>query len=89
MGMDDEMGMEEEGEELEILRHSFPYGTTSESGLFFIAYTKDLDIPEKMLRRMLGTSGDGQHDHLMDYTQAVSGANFFAPSLEMLQSLGT
>ncbi len=80
--------IEENGEELEILRHSFPYGTTSEAGLFFIAYTKDLDITEKMLRRMLGASGDGRHDHLMDYTQAVSGAHFFAPSLEMLQALG-
>ena len=67
---------------------SFPYGTTSEAGLFFIAYTKDLDITDKMLRRMLGASGDGLHDHLMDYTQAVSGAHFFAPSLEMLQALG-
>ena len=80
--------IEENGEELEILRHSFPYGTTSEAGLFFIAYTKDLDITEKMLRRMLGASGDGRHDHLMNYTQAVSGAHFFAPSLEMLQALG-
>ena len=26
------------------------------------------DILEKMLRRMPGTSGDGQHDHLMDFT---------------------
>ncbi len=40
-----------------------------------------------MLRRMLGTSGDGQHDRLMDFTQAVSGAHFFAPSLEVLTSL--
>ena len=80
--------IEENDEELEILRHSFPYGTTSEAGLFFIAYTKDLAIPEKMLRRMLGSSGDGRHDHLMDYTQAVSGANFFAPSLELLRALG-
>ncbi len=80
--------IEENGEELEILRHSFPYGTTSEAGLFFIAYTKDLDITDKMLRRMLGASDDGLHDHLMDYTQAVSGAHFFAPSLEMLQALG-
>ena len=62
-------------------------GTTSEAGLFFIAYTKDLAIPEKMLCRMLGASGDGHHDHLMDYTQAVTGAHFFAPSLEMLASL--
>jgi len=80
--------IEENGEELEIVRHSFPYGTVSEKGLFFIAYCKTLDIPEKMLSRMMGTSDDGLHDHLMDYTQAVSGAYFFAPSLEVLKSLG-
>ena len=79
--------IEENGEELEIVRHSFPYGTVNEHGLFFIAYTNNFDIPEKMLRRMLGTSGEGQHDHLMDFTQAVSGAHFFAPSLEVLTSL--
>ena len=79
--------IEEDGEELEIVRHSFPYGTLNEHGLFFIAYTKNLDIPEKMLRRMLGTSGDGHHDHLMDFTRAVSGAHFFAPSLEVLSQL--
>jgi putative iron-dependent peroxidase len=80
--------IEENGEELEIVRHSFPYGTVSEKGLFFIAYCKTLDIPEKMLARMMGTAGDGVHDHLMDFSQAVSGANFFAPSLEVLRSLG-
>jgi len=79
--------IEESGEELEIVRHSFPYGTVSEAGLFFIAYTKDLGIPERMLARMMGTSGDGLHDHLMDFTRAVSGATFFAPSLEVLRSL--
>jgi putative iron-dependent peroxidase len=80
--------IEENGEELEIVRHSFPYGTVSEKGLFFIAYCKTLDIPEKMLRRMMGASGDGLYDHLMDFSQAVSGANFFAPSVEVLKSLG-
>ncbi len=80
--------IEENGEELQIVRHSFPYGTVSESGLFFIAYSKSPDIPEKMLSRMMGTSDDGLHDHLMDYTQAVSGATFFAPSLNALKMLG-
>jgi len=78
----------EGGEELEIVRHSFPYGTTDESGLFFIAYTRDLTIPEKMLARMMGTSADGLHDRLMEFTRAVSGAHFFAPSLKVLRSLG-
>ena len=49
----------------------------------------NLDIPEKMLGRMLGTAGDELHDHLMDFTQAVPGATFFAPSLLMLKSLGS
>lgn len=80
--------IEEDGEELEIVRHSFPYGTTSENGLFFIAYTKDLAIPERMLRRMLGVSGDGLHDRLLEFTRAVSGASFFAPPLRLLRSLG-
>jgi putative iron-dependent peroxidase len=79
--------IEENGEELQIVRHSFPYGNLDESGLFFIAYTKTLDIPERMLRRMLGLAGDGLHDHLMDFTRAVSGAHFFAPSLKVLRSL--
>jgi putative iron-dependent peroxidase len=80
--------IEEDGVELEIVRHSFPYGNLAESGLFFIAYTKDLAIPTEMLRRMYGVSGDGVHDHLMDFTHAVSGAHFFAPSLQLLKSLG-
>ncbi len=78
--------IEEDGDELEIVRHSFPYGTTSERGLFFIAYDKQLDTFEKMLSRMMGTSGDGLHDRLMDFTRAVSGATFFAPSLRVLRS---
>jgi len=63
--------IEVDGEELEIVRHSFPYGTTSESGLFFLAYTRDLAIPEQMLARMIGTSGDGLHDRLMEFSRAA------------------
>ncbi len=81
--------IKEGSEELEIVRHSFPYGTTSERGLFFIAYTKDLTIPHRMLSRMMGTSGDPFDDHLMDFSRAVSGAGFFAPSLKVLRSLGS
>ncbi|HEY8121016.1 MAG TPA: Dyp-type peroxidase [Myxococcota bacterium] len=77
----------ESGAELEIVRHSLPYGTTSEAGLFFLAYTRDLVIPERMLERMLGASGDGIHDRLMEFTHAVSGAAFFAPSETALRRL--
>jgi len=79
--------IEEDGQELKIVRHSFPYGTVSEAGLFFIAYSRTLDIPERMLNRMMGAAGDGLHDRLMEFTTAVSGAHFFAPSLNVLRSL--
>ncbi|WP_288387305.1 Dyp-type peroxidase, partial [uncultured Acinetobacter sp.] len=43
---------DEEGEELEILRHSLPYGDgKGDQGLFFIAYTKDLSRIDQMLER--------------------------------------
>jgi putative iron-dependent peroxidase len=80
--------IEEHGEELEIVRHSFPYGNVNDAGLFFIAYCRTLDIPERMLRRMMGTAGDGLHDRLMEFSQAVTGAHFFAPSLNVLKALG-
>ena len=76
---------DDEGEELEILRHSLPYGDgQGEQGLFFIAYTKDLTRIDKMLVRMFGTSGDGIHDRLLHFVTAVDGAYFFAPSEELL-----
>ncbi len=81
--------IEENGTELKIVRHSFPFGTTSAAGLFFIAYCRTLDIPERMLRRLIGTSRDGVHDRLMEFTRAVTGANFFVPSLPVLGALVT
>jgi putative iron-dependent peroxidase len=80
--------LEVDGKELKIVRQSMPYGDSSEHGLFFIAYCRTLDIPERMLARMMGTSGDGLYDHLMDFSRAVSGAHFFAPSLPVLRGLG-
>ncbi|MBF0240339.1 MAG: Dyp-type peroxidase [SAR324 cluster bacterium] len=80
--------IEEEGDELQIVRHSLPYYSLSgEKGLFFLAYTKDLTIVDKMLSNMFGTSGDGLTDHLMNYTTPVTGAMFFTPSLETLRNV--
>jgi putative iron-dependent peroxidase len=74
---------------VEIVLQAWYFSFQSEAGLFFIAYTKNLDITDKMLTPMMGISGDGIHDHLLRYTRAVTGANFFAPSLTMLRSLAS
>ena len=76
------------GDEMEILRHSLPYGDgKGDQGLFFLAYTKDLNIIEAMLKRMFGTSGDGVHDRLLHFVRAVDGAYYFAPSEELLEQI--
>ena len=79
---------DEQGEEQEILRHSLPYGDgQGDKGLFFIAYTKDLNIIDDMLKHMFGTTGDGIHDRLLHFTTAVDGAYYFAPSEDLLDEI--
>jgi putative iron-dependent peroxidase len=79
--------IEEGGEELELYRRSVPYGTVAEHGLFFVAFAADPSRFDKMLARMFGTTDDRQHDRLTDFTRPVSGAYYFAPSLETLSAI--
>ncbi len=78
------VSLKEDGQSLEMLRHSMPYGTADEHGLYFISYTRRADIFDKMLASMITADAEGHYDHLLDYTRAVTGARFFAPSLEFL-----
>jgi len=74
------------GDEREIYRRSFPYGTTDELGLFFLAFNRDLDTFQDMLERMMGTT-DGLRDRLTDASRAVSSAYYVAPSVELLDAI--
>ncbi|EJD6408489.1 Dyp-type peroxidase [Providencia sp. CRE-3FA-0001] len=79
--------VEEEGEELSIMRHSLPYGTASgKHGLFFVAYCARLHNIEQQLLSMFGEK-DGKYDDLLRMTKAVSGSYYYAPSLEKLLAL--
>jgi putative iron-dependent peroxidase len=79
--------IEEDGEELEIYRRSVPYGRVGELGLYFLAFSADPSRFTKMMARMFGTAGDGLHDHLTDFTRPVTGAFYFAPSLDDLDGI--
>lgn len=78
----------DDGEELEIFRRSVPFGTVSELGLSFIAFSADLDRFAIMLSRMFGTSGDGLSDRLVSFTRPVTGSFFFVPAVEVLAAIG-
>ncbi len=81
------VNLKENGKSLEILRHSMPYGDSREHGLFFIAYAHTARHFNLMLEQMIHADTNGHYDHLMRYTQAVSGTAFFAPSLGFLDAL--
>lgn len=82
------VSIKEDGKSLEMLRHSMPYGTAAEHGLYFIAYAASPDVFDKMLERMLVADPDGAYDHLMNYSRAVTGAAFFAPPRDWLEAQG-
>lgn len=75
------------GSELEIFRRSVPYGTVAEHGLYFIAFSADRTRFDRMLARVFGTTEDGVHDRLTEFSRPVSGAFYFAPSLTALREL--
>jgi porphyrinogen peroxidase len=76
------------GEEREIFRRSFPYGTTTELGLFFLAFSADLDTFDDILARMFGVA-DGAYDHLTGISRPVSGSYYVAPPLDVLDRICT
>lgn len=79
---------DEDGNEIEIYRRSVPYGTSIEAGLYFLAFTDDLAKIDSMLNAMFGAGTDGLHDRLVTFSETVSGAYYYAPAQEVLQSLG-
>lgn len=79
---------DEYGETIEILRQSMPYGDMKLQGLFFVSYCNKADSFELMLKSMIEGDAHGNFDHMLKYTQAETGAAFFAPSLNLLAELG-
>jgi len=79
--------IEENGEELEVLRHSLPYGGIAESGLYFVAYCASPEPFRRMLERMVLHDENGHYDRLLEFTHPVTGASFFTPSVDMLEAL--
>jgi putative iron-dependent peroxidase len=77
---------DDDGQEREIYRRSFPYGTTDELGLQFLAFNRDLATFQDMLERMFGTA-DGRRDRLTDVSRPVSGAYYLAPTVEALAAI--
>jgi porphyrinogen peroxidase len=81
--------VDENGEEHDIVRFNMPFGRVSDAefGTYFIGYASDPSVTEQMLRNMFVGNPPGNYDRILDFSTAVSGALFFVPSLELLESI--
>jgi porphyrinogen peroxidase len=79
----------EDGQELKILRDNMPFGQPGhgEFGTYFIGYSRTPRITEQMLENMFIGRPPGNYDRLLDFSRAVTGNLFFAPSATFLESL--
>ncbi len=70
-----------------LLRQSTPIGTVAEHGLYFLAFSCELSRFDVLLRRMFGLSEDGIHDRLIEFSEAQTGAYWFAPAEDQLSEV--
>jgi putative iron-dependent peroxidase len=82
--------IEENGKEIKILRDNMPFGKPGlgEFGTYFIGYSRSPRTTEQMLENMFIGRPPGNYDRLLDFSRAVTGSLFFAPSATFLEHLG-
>ena len=80
----------EDGKEVKILRDNMPFGQPGrgEFGTYFIAYSRSPRVTELMLENMFVGRPPGNYDRLLDFSRAVTGGLFFAPSASFLEGAG-
>src|SRR6202030_2761171 len=79
----------EDGKEIKILRENMAFGQAGhgEFGTYFIGYARSPRPIEQMLQNMFVGRPAGNYDRLLDFSRALTGSLFFAPSLTFLQAV--
>jgi porphyrinogen peroxidase len=80
----------EDGKEIKILRDNMPFGRPSqgEFGTYFIGYSRSPRTIEQMIENMFVGRPPGNYDRLLDFSRAVTGSLFFAPTASFLDNVG-
>lgn len=75
-----------DGNELAIVRANMPFGTlgSGESGTYYIAYSADPAVTERMLANMFVGDPPGNTDRILDFSTAQTGSMFFVPTVDFL-----
>lgn len=76
-----------DGVPMKIYRRSAPFGSMKERGLYFLAFACELKRFRSQLESMYGLTEDNKIDQIINYSQAVSGAYWFAPAQQDLDEM--
>ena len=78
-----------DGREMKILRDNMPFGRAAngEFGTYFIGYSRSPTTLEQMLENMFVGRPPGNYVRLLDFSRAVTGNLFFAPTATFLDEL--
>lgn len=63
-----------------IWRRSVPFGNSSEHGLYFVAFSCELERFDYLLKRMFGMTEDGIRDRLLEFSEPVMSSWWYAPN---------
>jgi putative iron-dependent peroxidase len=79
----------EDGNEIKIVRHNMAFGQAGhgEFGTYFIGYSRSPRTIEQMLQNMFVGRPPGNYDRILDFSRAVTGNLFFAPSATFLDEV--
>ena len=79
----------EDGNERQILRSNMPFGSpgSQEFGTYYIGYAASASVTEQMLENMFIGDPPGNTDRILDFSTAITGTLFFAPSADFLDDL--
>lgn len=78
-----------DGTQRQIVRANMPFGDAGrgEFGTYFISYAATPSVTERMLTNMFLGDPPGNTDRILDFSTAVTGGLFFAPSADFLDDL--
>ncbi|HWG12833.1 MAG TPA: Dyp-type peroxidase [Streptosporangiaceae bacterium] len=78
-----------DGTQRQILRSNMPFGSpgSQEFGTYYIGYANSPSVTERMLENMFIGNPPGNTDRILDFSTAVTGTLFFAPSADFLDGL--
>ena len=78
-----------DGTQRQILRANMPFGEVGrgEFGTYYAGYAATPSVTEQMLVNMFTGNPPGNYDRILDFSTAVAGCLFFAPSADFLDDL--